>query len=312
MKLFFRIIFLFIFASLGVNAKDIPENNDTSTYIDYENLGITKPLREDYDRKNKQVYRYDLEYYRFLLAKYLDDLPPPSSLDLKNIQALEEKREIEIKLAKEQYDIERNANPICFNLVDLQFQNQYSCPVTPVLKKQCVLSKPEQFNITNNLRRKTASPLYAAGEIIYVKGQLKDINCTPIQGAVINLWQRDGYGKYKTNAQSDKYFVGNGTAVTDNMGNYEFITVLPKSEDANQAPFLEVSVSHAEFGMVDTKIYFPDHHLNEIDADYLSLDKFHKTLITSELVPVKFDRYREGFFAAFDITLNGISGYRKL
>ena len=126
------------------------------------------------------------------------------------------------------------------------------------------------------------------------------------------MWQTDSNGNYKISSNSEEDFVGNGTAITNNQGDFEFITILPYSREEQTSPHFNVSIIHKEFGNVNTQIYFPLHIANSNDIMLNSLDKFHQTLLTSNLIPVDKNNFNLGYFSAFDITLNGISNYRSL
>jgi len=305
----------------AANAKDplIPSNLDgysSKTQFDYSKL--TKKLLDAlpaHQRKalKKQVYGYDpdnkkydfYEYLRVLNDKKLDLTPRP-----------EEKVEKDLEFAIDIPPEEAKTSDY-FNTVNLKTQLKLKCPVTPSLKFRDP-NMPKQFQPTNNLRRYSKSPEIAAGDIIYIKGQVRDVNCTPIPGAVVELWHADAYGDYKNRGSDDKNFVGAGMAVADNMGNFSFITVMPEEyitqsfAESILAPHLGMKISHDKFPNIATRMYFPKHVLNHDDQELNSLDKFSKNLIVSEIIPVNFNNYSEGYLMLFDITLDGVSAYRHL
>jgi protocatechuate 3,4-dioxygenase beta subunit len=193
-------------------------------------------------------------------------------------------------------------------IASYDLQRQVNCFITPTLKKLST-NPPKSFNVTNNLRRKTSSPFVAAGDIIYIKGKITDINCTPIANAVINIWQADSYGRY--DSKLEKYFLGNGTAISDNMGNFEFITILPANTSQTSAPHINLSATHDNFDIINTKMFFGNNILNVTDETRKNLDWFNKSLITAEILPVNEKNLANGFYMLFNLTFNGISPYKN-
>lgn len=118
-------------------------------------------------------------------------------------------------------------------------------------------NKPEEFNLSNNLRRKAGSADIAKGELIYIRGKVVDINCVPVQNAVVFIWQADANGIYqniKGATEHDPKFLGSGKYITNNLGYYNFITVMPGNY---QTPhFL---VQHPDFIELYTKMFFSDY-----------------------------------------------------
>ncbi len=292
------ILFLVILAT-NLKAKDalIPSlNNDEETIFNYDNLNIEK--------------------------KNIVEKPPKSTSNNLKVEPNLTKETIEKTVKKEQQPITTKESPLIiakepkkiefFNILDLKTQAKIACPVTPTLKHK-EANIPAKFQPNNNLRRYFNSPEISAGDILYIKGQIKDINCTPVAGAVINLWQVDAYG---SGAHKDKYFIGNGTAVADNSGNFSFITIFPNEESlykqhAVTAPNLNIQIKHPDFQNFTTKIYFPLEK-NLSDSKFSSLDQFNQNLLTSELVPLDQQNLNLGYFMLFDITVNGVAKFRKL
>lgn len=200
-----------------------------------------------------------------------------------------------------------------FNIVSLKNQSKIDCPVTPTVKN-IDTNMPQKFQLTNNLRRYITSPEVSAGNVLYIKGKIQDINCTPIAGAVINLWQVDAYGN---NNKQDNNFVGNGTSISDNSGNFSFITIFPaealvrSGAKISNAPHINLRAQHEDFPVVNTKIYFPlAENINDVQLN--SLSEFQQNLLIAELVPVEQNNLDYGYYMLFDITVNGISKYRSL
>ncbi len=291
-------------------AKDIPayiDSEDESTSFDYKQI---KPL------KKKKIKNYSQESFArdknndkaFTLSEYLNSLQ-----EKKEINATKEIIEEAVLEFKKIPGLEFEDSHY-YNIVSLKAQLRLKCPVTPSLKN-VPSNKPAAFSLSNNLRRASKSPYIASGDIIYVQGTVRDVNCTPVPNAIVKLWQTDAYGNYDN---QEAEFLGSATAVADNLGNFSFITILPKEYmpkfiyESFLAPHLNLHISHSSFPDLLTRIYFPEHILNDADSELSSLDPFSKDLLISELVPVNMDNLNEGFFMFFDVTLDGVSKYRRL
>ncbi len=133
------------------------------------------------------------------------------------------------------------------------------CHVTPELYTG--LKRPDEFSSSNNLRRRAGFPSVAEGRLIYISGKVTDINCVPVQNARISIWHPNVYGEYQfgefehSHSYFDKNFVGTGSAVTDNLGNYNFITIFP-NEYIDDPPFINFIVNHSDFVEIETIAFF--------------------------------------------------------
>lgn len=120
-------------------------------------------------------------------------------------------------------------------------------------------NKPEEFNLSNNLRRKAGSADIAKGELIYIRGKVTDINCVPVQNAVVFIWQADANGIYQKDASNaDSNFLGSGKYITNNLGYYDFITVIPGNYQN-----INFLVQHPDFIELQTKMFFSDSSKSE-------------------------------------------------
>lgn len=74
----------------------------------------------------------------------------------------------------------------------------------------------------------------AEGEVIYLAGQVTDLDCRPLKGAIVEIWQACRTGRYAHMADPNpawldpnfRYF---GEFVTDENGMYSFKTIKPGS-----------------------------------------------------------------------------------
>lgn len=136
----------------------------------------------------------------------------------------------------------------------------------------CIVTKnsinnyePDVFQKTNNLLRAPGElPIYCGKKII-IKGRLLDQNCVPVTDAKIYLWQVGCDGKYPysplrahtdaklINAKNGSSFKGSGTATTNNLGEFTFITTMPGLL-AHQKPHLNIRAEHYILGNLQTRL----------------------------------------------------------
>ncbi len=177
------------------------------------------------------------------------------------------------------------------------------------------LSMPEDFATTNNLVKKTGSFYRAFGEIIFIQGTLTDSFNVPIDGAVIEIWQKNSAGKYHTLLESDsefidKYFNMSGRTVTDNLGNYHFITIMPGSTPG-RAPHINMNVYHPKFGKLETEMYFLKHPYNETDYQYLSYSEEERKALTALVRSSDIMNPQSIKLCTFDLVMKGIHQYKR-
>lgn len=73
----------------------------------------------------------------------------------------------------------------------------------------------------------------AMGQVIYILGQVRDLQCRPIEGAFVEIWQASANGRYKhprdrfNTAPLDPHFQYWGQTLTDQEGHYLFKTIIP-------------------------------------------------------------------------------------
>ena len=149
------------------------------------------------------------------------------------------------------------------------------------------LSRPRIFNKNNNLTRKSGSFKVAVGEPLYITGQVVDAFKIPIEGAVIKIWQTNAAGYYQTllNKHSDYYdpvFLGSGESITNNLGQYNFLTIFPGFYE-DRAPHINIIISHKRFGTIETEIYFQNHPRNKTDPVYLAYPQKQRDMLTASV-----------------------------
>ena len=186
---------------------------------------------------------------------------------------------------------------------------------TPARLFSADLSVPEEFSTSNNLSKKPGSFYSAVGEIIYLQGQITDSFGVPISGAIVEIWQTNSAGKYhslleETSDLVDKNFSMSGRAITDNLGNYYFITVMPGSY-LNRAPHINMNIYDEKFGKLETEIYFENHPRNDEDYQYLSYAQEERKLLTAKVRLSNIFSSQSNKICTFNIVMNGVHQYKS-
>ena len=177
------------------------------------------------------------------------------------------------------------------------------------------LSRPEIFSSSNNLAKKAGSFYRAKGEVIRLTGKVTDSFGVPISGAIIKIWQTNAAGKYqnlliKNSDLIDVNFSMSGTATTDNLGNYNFLTIMPGTY-LNRAPHINIDISHKQFGDISTEIYFEDHPKNKLDYQYLSYNKVDQNLLTAKVKLSNIFQQESQKICSFSIVMPGVHKYKN-
>ena len=136
------------------------------------------------------------------------------------------------------------------------------CTIAPEIWSVGVL--PDTKN-SNNLTQDYASFEIARGKKILIKGKVLDNNCVPISGVKVNIWQTNYFGLYQFSADDiynehyDKNFRGSGNTLTNNLGEFEFITVYPGKVNS-MSPNIIFRLEHQNFYPFETKMFFPENN----------------------------------------------------
>lgn len=106
------------------------------------------------------------------------------------------------------------------------------------------------------------------GERIYITGRIFDGNGESIPDALIELWQADAQGHYRTSpiehntiAHADRGFLGFGRMGTGTLpdGQFRFTTLKPGAVGDGSAPHVNVSLlMRGSLRNLSTRLYFAD------------------------------------------------------
>ena len=109
------------------------------------------------------------------------------------------------------------------------------------------------------------APGRVPGERVTIEGRVVDGDGTPVNDALLEIWQADSRGRYGT-----KSFRGFGRSATDEQGKFRFQTIkpgrLPGPGGKMQAPHIAVNVfMRGQLKQLVTRIYFPGDSANGAD-----------------------------------------------
>lgn len=173
----------------------------------------------------------------------------------------------------------------------------------------------EKIISSNKLAIPAGKSVFAPGEIVYLSGRVLDRNCVPVSDAVVEIWQTNAFGRYGIAGAGSRVnpypvFAGNGRAVTDNLGRYNFVTVFPGPYGKN-APHIHVKILHPDFATLNTEIYFQGDHRNAGDPKLARISPAIQQGVMAEVFPRTPAQGGDGLNAVFDITLKGQNKFRR-
>ncbi len=140
----------------------------------------------------------------------------------------------------------------------------------------------------------------ALGDVVLVRGVVKDQHCVPVKGALVEIWQACATGKYNhpadpNTAALDPNFQYWGKAVTDAAGNYQFKTIIPgaypASEDWMRPPHIHFKIAALGYQELITQMYFFGNEFNSTDLILLAIPESERdSVIVDFKVPQRSDR----------------------
>lgn len=148
------------------------------------------------------------------------------------------------------------------------------CEVTKVTMNDY---EPESFITSNNLLSKAGQEPIYCGDKIIIYGKVVDQSCLPVSDAKIYIWQANCAGKYPykplrniaqkefIDIDNDSTFTGNGTATTNNKGEFIFVTTYPPAIHG-LFPHINIRVEHRTLGSLQSRLNLKANKSNEFDA----------------------------------------------
>jgi protocatechuate 3,4-dioxygenase beta subunit len=167
---------------------------------------------------------------------------------------------------------------------------------------------------SNKLALPAGKSAYASGELVYVSGRVLDENCVPVSDAIVDIWQLDPTGHYVTSTLGDRispdpHFTGSGRAITNNLGQFNFVTLFPGTRDGD-APHINVHVIHQNLGTLDTEMYFEGEKHNASAARLSSMPADQQKLLMAKVWQRDPNHPDKGLSAQWDISLRGKNPWR--
>jgi protocatechuate 3,4-dioxygenase beta subunit len=142
------------------------------------------------------------------------------------------------------------------------------------------------------------------GRRLELSGRVLDARCTPLAGALVELWHADPEGRYRHPddprvAEVDTRFAGYTRRMTDGDGGWRVATLVPgvyTDRGVVRAPHVHVQVTHGASRLV-TQMFLPQHPLNESDRWYRAVE--HPTRLLGHGLVDELDR----LVVAWDIVM---------
>ena len=169
----------------------------------------------------------------------------------------------------------------------------------------------------NDLTRSAGSGNEALGERIIVVGKVLDEDERPVPNTLIEIWQANAAGRYhhpvdQHNAPLDPNFIGAGRCVTNDKGEYRFLTIKPgpypwlNHPNAWRPSHIHLSLFGPSFvTRLVTQFYFPGDPLLPLDPIFNSVPtkSARERLMASYAHDVTESQFALGY--RFDIVMRG-------
>lgn len=114
----------------------------------------------------------------------------------------------------------------------------------------------------------------ALGDVVEIEVRVLDVDGTPIEGALVDVWQANMHGRYAHErdpnpAPLDPNFQGWAQRTTDASGSFRVRTIRPGAykvgDDWSRPPHIHYKVARRGFHELTTQMYFAGDPLNDVD-----------------------------------------------
>ncbi len=145
------------------------------------------------------------------------------------------------------------------------------------------------------------------GEVLFMEGQVRDVNGRPIAGAIVDVWHANTLGGYSFFDPSQPKYNLRRRIETDAEGRYRFRTIKPGpypsmyNPGRTRPPHIHFDVAGRDDRLV-TQMYFPDEPLNEQDGSFRGLGARQAAAIGRILPPPR-EVEPDALFMVWDIIL---------
>ncbi len=169
-----------------------------------------------------------------------------------------------------------------------------------------------------DLTRVKGRPDRASGEVVYVRGKVLDEACRPVEGALVEVWQANTWGRYDHEGDAgnprplDPNFQSWAEMLTGKDGGFRFKTIKPGAYPADDSgwirpPHIHFRVSRRGYHELVTQMYFAGEPLNDEDRIRAALDPEDRERVTVALGPAGPDAEEGSRLGRFDITLRQVT-----
>ena len=189
------------------------------------------------------------------------------------------------------------------------------CTPTPQIQSYAYPGK-QYVHPGNSLARPGGKSDFAPGERLYLTGRIFDSACVPLRDAKVEIWHTDSDGDYRIADKADiaspyALFAGAGFTKTNNLGEFEFETIMPGVSKITQPPIINIRVSHPSMRTpLTSTIYFKGENRNPNSLRFKRLSATNKELVTAIILPLTSNNLNAGFRAHHDITVRARDGFR--
>lgn len=168
------------------------------------------------------------------------------------------------------------------------------CDFTPEQPEGPFYPVRGQLDTDTDLTRVKGRTGTAAGQVLFVHGQVRGLDCEPISGALVEIWQACESGAYDhpddpNNAPRDPDFQYWGRTTTDSQGLYRFKTIKPGAYPAGgdwvRPPHIHFKITAPGFQTLITQMYFAGDPLNDKDHILRRLAPDLRERVVSSFVP---------------------------
>lgn len=190
-----------------------------------------------------------------------------------------------------------------------------TCQLTPEQAKGPFYPGESKFTSDQDLTTVPGQRQRAKGQVIYVKGLVKNLNCEPIVNANVEIWQACESGRYNhrsdpNEAPLDPNFQYWAEAFTNEKGEYLFKTILPGAYPADtdwtRPPHIHYRISALGYRELITQMYFKGQALNDKDLILQDIPEGERDSVIVEFAPSPEGFEPGSLMGTFDITLIGV------
>lgn len=169
----------------------------------------------------------------------------------------------------------------------------------PFYPRQLPLDTDNDLIIIN----KSITP--AVGEITHLTGKVLSLSGTPIENAVVEIWQCDARGVYIAQGgrgRGDTNFQGFGQFTTGSKGEYRFRTIKPVPY-SGRTPHIHLKVKKGGKELLTTQLFINGHPQNNNDGVLRGVrDALDRELVLVDFKPMKDSKMGE-LTAQFNIVV---------